>query len=126
MNTNSDDKGQKCGLNSISNASSRGNVAWSSTTAFLLQSACITDHVSNSCSYQLCDKLEKVAGLQMTLCIVLLFHYLTVLHKISSKDADQQELKGQNTKRESRVSSLRMAVTAAASKGNCPAASRES
>lgn len=60
----------------ILNASSRGNMA-----AFLLQSACITDRISNSFSYQLCDKLTKVAGLQMTPCIVLLFHYLKVLHK---------------------------------------------
>lgn len=62
----------------------------------------------------------------MTPCIVLLFYYLQFFIKSHQRLQTNRELKGQNTKRESRVSSLRMAVTAAASKGNCPAASRES
>lgn len=40
----------------------------SSTSAFLLQSVCITDHISNT----LCLHIDSVAGLQMTLCVVSL------------------------------------------------------
>lgn len=84
-----------------------------------------SDPISNC---QLCDGLGKAAGLQMTVCIMFLFHCLTSFNTVSLKDTawslqTNEDSKGQHGRA---VSSPRTAITAAACRGKCAAALRGS
>lgn len=86
----------------------------------------LASHPISNC--QLCDGLGKAAGLQMTVCIMFLFHWVTSFNNVSLKDTawslqTNEDSKGQRGRT---VSSPRTAGTAAACRGKCAVASRGS